>query len=142
MQNIFQLVFIVNFLKGSVDKFLYRICREKRFMQGFEQGFEQGFVQGFEQGFEQEYILHTRIYFQLFRFFIGDFLKGSVDKYLYRICREKNLINGLYKGLYKVLYKNIFCIQNIFSTFQIFYSMVFIVNFLKGYVEKRVYARL
>jgi hypothetical protein len=43
-----------NFLKGYVDKFLYRICREKRFEQGFVQGFVQGFMQGFS----------TRIYFQ------------------------------------------------------------------------------
>jgi hypothetical protein len=47
-------------------------------------------------------------------------------------------MQGFEQGLCKALYKNIFCIQNIFSTFQIFYSMVFIVDFLKGTVEKRV----
>jgi hypothetical protein len=90
MQNIFQLVFIVNFLKGSVDKFLYRICREKRFVQGFVQGFEQGFVQGF---FTRIYFAYKNI-FSTFHIFIGDFLKGSVDKYLYRICREKRFEQG------------------------------------------------
>ena len=58
-----------------------------------------------------------------------------------------SLYKGLNKGFLNVLYKNIFwiyCIQNIFSDFQIFCSMVFIGDFLKGSVEKsfctRVYA--
>jgi len=87
--------------------------------------FLKGYVDKFLQGFEQEFILHTRIYFQLFTFLFAIFLKGAVDKYLYRICREKGLNKGLYKGLNKGLNKGLFCIQEFFFNFSHFYSRFF-----------------